>query len=115
MPKTSVLRLISALIRSKGFVDALRAMRFAERHVCEDLVARAFHHRCKLWPFPAQLIDDDRPLLECTFRIVLREDGVDERENNLPLAFAGERQRIAHEVNATALPRRFEYFRDSPL
>ena len=71
--------------------------------------------RCQLWEFRSKLIGGDGPLLFSGVHVVLREDGFDEREDNLALPFAGVGQRVAHEVNAATLPCRFENLSDRCL
>ncbi len=61
------------------------------------------------------MICNDRPLLSRRFGAFLGEDGVDQRENDLALAFACVGERVPYEVHAAALPRRFEDFGDRRL
>jgi len=48
-------------------------------------------------------------------RCLLRERGVDKRQDHLTLALVRERESVAHEVHSTALPRRGKDLRDRRL
>ncbi len=90
----------------------LRSVRFRKMHECQHVVTGVVEHDCELGELRAELVRNDRPLLSSRLDALLRKDGVDERENDLPLVLAGVGERVAHEVDAAALPRRFEHFRD---
>lgn len=55
----------------------------------------------QLW---AELVADLAPLRTRGFGIILDKRSGDEGENNAPAVKAGMRQRVAHELDAAALP-----------
>src|ERR1700676_1488534 len=87
-------------------------MSFGEVHEGEYVRLRFIEERRELWELRTELIGDGAPLLARGAGGLLREDGVDERQHHLPLAFAGVRQCVANEVHATPLPSGLEHLCD---
>ena len=105
MPTTSVRRLISPLSRSIGLVEcSLVRCCGREGHVGEHVGLGLVQEGGELGQLGAQLIGDPAPLRSGGLGIVLGERGGDEGGDDTPAALAGMRQRVAHEVDAAALP-----------
>lgn len=75
-----------------------------EAHERQDVRIGFIHQRGELRDLRAQLIGNDASLRDGRFLSILGEEGIDHREHHLPSTLAGMRERIADEVNATALP-----------
>ena len=106
MPTTSVRRLISPLSRSSGFVEwslarcpSGRSCRRARPVSASSMKAASLGTFGRIW-------SATRAIEPGGLRRLLGEGGGDEGGDDAPAALAGMRQRIAHEVNAAALPGR---------
>ncbi len=86
-----------------------------EAHVGEHVRLGVIHQDGELWQLGPELISDATPLSLCQFGIVLGEGRGDEGRDNASTAPAGVGQRVAHEVNAAALPGGDENLRDRRL
>ena len=117
MPTTSVRRLISPLSAldrigaSAAWPDAARGKRHVGEHVGLGLV----HQGGELRQLGAQLIGDLAPLRAGGLGVVLGEGGGDEGGDDAPAALAGMGERVAHEVDAAALPGGAEHLGDGGL
>ena len=86
-----------------------------EVHVGENIGFGIVHQGGEFWnPWPG-LIGNLAPLLAGGFGIVLGEGGADPGGDDAPLGLAGIGQRVAHEMNPTALPGGAEYLADRGL
>jgi hypothetical protein len=88
-----------------GVVD-LGAVSLREAHKWQHVGFSFLHEICELGELRAQLISHGAPLLAGGLEGLLGEGGIDRGENHLALALAGVGERVAQEVNATALPGR---------
>src|SRR6188472_4136341 len=116
MPTTSVLRLISPLRRSIGFVEcSLARCSFGKVMVGEHVGFGIIHDGGELRNFRPDLIDDRAPLEACGLSCLLSEGCGDEGGDDASSALAGMRQHVAHEVHAAALPGRRQNLADGGL
>jgi hypothetical protein len=105
MPTTLVHRLISPLRHFDriGGVQ-LGPMRGRKAHECEHIRLGLVHSPGDFWAGRPQLVGDFAALQPGRFSVVLRKGGGDEGGDHAPAALACMGKRIAHEVNAAALP-----------
>ena len=80
-------------------------MRRREAHIGEDVALGLVHQLGELLDPGSQLVGDLPPLRPGSVGIVLGEGGADEGRDDAASLLAGMGERVAHEVNATALPR----------
>src|SRR5690606_6833051 len=92
-----------------GAMD-LHAMRLGETHEREHIRFSLVHQRSELWELRSQLVGHCSPLCDRRLGAVLRKHGVDQRENHLALSLARMGQRVAQEMDSTALPGGLEHF-----
>src|ERR1700693_4689402 len=116
MPTTSVRRLISPFTRSIGFVECSfgrcaggKLMQARASLSASSINSASFLTLGRSWPATCRPWGRDGPAS------VLGEGGGDEGRDDAAALFAVMRQRVAHEVNATALPRGVQNLGDCRL